>query len=52
MIKQVISTLWSLLMLPIKLILLPYKIVSTILSLVFYALILAIAGGLIYFLFL
>lgn len=50
MIGKAISTLWSLIKLPIKIILLPYKIVSTIISLIFYALILAIAGGLIYFL--
>ena len=48
MIGKVLSLLWELVKLPIKLILLPFQIVSAIISLIFYAVLLLIAGGLIY----
>jgi hypothetical protein len=49
MIGKLISLLWTLVKLPIKLILLPYRIVSAIISLIIYATILLIASGIIYF---
>ena len=49
MLGGILSLLWWLIKLPIKLILLPYKIVSTIISIVFYAVVLLLIGGVIYY---
>lgn len=48
MLAGIFGTLKSLVMLPVKLILLPFKIVSFVVSLVFYLFVLAILGGFIY----
>jgi hypothetical protein len=49
MIGKALELLWTLVKLPIKLILLPFQIVSAIVSLIFYAILLLVASGLIYF---
>lgn len=48
MIRKTLDTVWSLLMLPVKLILLPFKVVSLIVSIVIYGLMLLLLGGVVY----
>lgn len=49
MVLKLLRLAWKLITLPARLALLPYKIISTIVSLIIYAMILAIIGGVIYF---
>lgn len=49
MIGRIIGVLWTLVKLPVKLVLLPYKIVSFVISMAIYALVLAALGGVVYF---
>ena len=49
MIKSILSLLWWLLMLPIRLIMLPFKIVSFVVSLVIYSLVLLLIIGIVWF---
>ncbi|MEF8937346.1 hypothetical protein [Halovenus amylolytica] len=48
MIRNLLGFLWSLLMLPIKLILLPFKLLSLLVSIVIYSLILLLLGGIVF----
>lgn len=48
MIGKLLGLLITLIKLPIKLVLLPFKAISFLMSLVFYVAVLAVAGGLIY----
>jgi len=50
MLRQLFSLLWSLVMLPIKLLLLPFKIASAIISIVIYGTILLVLGLLVFLL--
>lgn len=50
MIGRLISVLWTIITLPVKLILLPFRIASFIVSVVVYGLALIILAGAIYFL--
>ena len=50
MLRTIISAIWWLLMLPVRLVMLPFKIVSAIVSIVIYAIVLLILFGVVYFL--
>lgn len=49
MITKAIKSIWTLAKLPVKLVMLPFKIVSTILSIMFYLTVLGILGVIVYF---
>ena len=49
MVTRIVGGIWSLLWLPVKLVLLPFKIVSMLVTLVVYGLILLVLSGAIYF---
>lgn len=48
MIKRALGVLWWLIKLPVRLVLLPYRIVSTVVSILLYLLVLAIVAGVVY----
>lgn len=48
MVTQLFGAVWSLLKLPVKLVLLPFKILSMIVSLIVYGILLLVLSGAIY----